>query len=296
MSAGALDSRCRHRRVTRVSRHDVRQLLRLCRTTCRHRADAVPSRGWAQALGVVALWSHRGGHRVALDAHSRCPGSGLLCVAPFGFALHAWRHRGRPTSSIGAARSRRSWSPWPSVATTSPCGFPCFARTASATARSSRSCTFARVGGSSFSSARDASGDTSEGRRVGTSAHARSVMPYVYVLGRARSRRVPHVLAPCARTCPPVAWTSWHRAARSRLCAVLRSSWRIQWMGATLGLPLLPLFLEHRGGDPDRHRARHGVVLRRGRGDPVRVRTPRGPVRTRRKLLVSASSTTASRA
>ena len=24
----------------------------------------------------------------------------------------------------------------------------------------------------------------------------------------------------------------------------------IQWMGATLGLPLLPLFLEHRGGSP----------------------------------------------
>jgi hypothetical protein len=24
----------------------------------------------------------------------------------------------------------------------------------------------------------------------------------------------------------------------------------IQWMGATLGLPLLPLFLEHRGGVP----------------------------------------------
>ena len=24
----------------------------------------------------------------------------------------------------------------------------------------------------------------------------------------------------------------------------------IQWMGATLGLPLLPLFLEHRGGTP----------------------------------------------
>ena len=24
----------------------------------------------------------------------------------------------------------------------------------------------------------------------------------------------------------------------------------LQWMGATLGLPLLPLFLEHRGGSP----------------------------------------------
>ena len=54
----------------------------------------------------------------------------------------------------------------------------------------------------------------------------------------------------------------------------------LQWMGATLGLPLLPLFLEHRDGTPSVDRTRHGVVLRGGYRHAVRLWPPGRQVRS----------------
>jgi cadmium resistance protein CadD (predicted permease) len=50
---------------------------------------------WAQAIGVAVLVALAGGIG-ALLAPIPLRWVGLLCVAPFGFAIHAWRHREQP--------------------------------------------------------------------------------------------------------------------------------------------------------------------------------------------------------
>src|ERR1700679_3725001 len=50
---------------------------------------------WAQAIAVAALVALAGGIG-ALLAPVPLRWIGLLCVAPFGFAIYAWRHRDAP--------------------------------------------------------------------------------------------------------------------------------------------------------------------------------------------------------
>jgi cadmium resistance protein CadD (predicted permease) len=51
--------------------------------------------GWAQGLGVVVIIALAAGLG-SLLAPVPVRWVGLLCVAPFGFALHAWRHQSAP--------------------------------------------------------------------------------------------------------------------------------------------------------------------------------------------------------
>jgi len=93
------------------------------RSTLTHRAHPFPAREHRPRVGRRHLVTDRGGRGDPVDGATTSLG-GLLCVAPFALATHAWRQRlQQRTNSSAAVRSPRSPSVSLSVVTTLRSGF-----------------------------------------------------------------------------------------------------------------------------------------------------------------------------